>query len=34
MLELPSGARELNRIQNDVVKLAHELNEVKSGEPD
>lgn len=24
--------RELNQIQNDVVKLAHELNEVKSGE--
>ena len=31
MLVLPSGARELNRIQNDVVKLDHELNEVKSG---
>ena len=28
MLELPSETRELNRIQNDVVKLAHEL---KSG---
>jgi hypothetical protein len=26
--------RELNRMQNDVVKLAHELNEVKSGELD
>jgi hypothetical protein len=24
--------RELNQTQNDVVKLAHELNEVKSGE--
>jgi hypothetical protein len=24
--------RELNQMQNDVVKLAHELNEVKSGE--
>lgn len=23
---------ELNQMQNDVVKLAHELNEVKSGE--
>jgi hypothetical protein len=23
---------ELNRTQNDVVKLAHKLNEVKSGE--
>jgi hypothetical protein len=31
MLELSPGARELNRIQNDVVKLAHELNEVKLG---
>lgn len=24
--------RKLNQMQNDVVKLAHELNEVKSGE--
>ena len=24
--------RELSLMQNDVVKLAHELNEVKSGE--
>lgn len=31
MLESPLK-RELNQIQNDVVKLAHELNEVKSGE--
>jgi hypothetical protein len=23
---------ELNDMQNDIVKLAHELNEVKSGE--
>jgi hypothetical protein len=26
--------RGLNWMQNDVVKLAHELNEVKSGELD
>jgi hypothetical protein len=31
VLEFPSK-RELNQMQNDVVKLAHELNEVKSGE--
>ena len=31
MLELPSETRELNRIQNDVVKLAHELKSEELG---
>ena len=34
MLGYTMPQRELSLMQNDVVKLAHELNEVKSGELD